>query len=1140
MTRNICKFLTFLVCFFSIESKADEIWKESFSVPEKGVWGDADGTTIHEDMEGITQWAIQYTDVILESESDYFKTVSTSGGRFEARDINAEAVWMSEWISIKDYKNMEVSFTVAETGSGNNTTTKYLKAYYKIDDGGEVLFAENGMNEGNFGSAVAKQTGLVGDSLQIVVKISTNYASDKVYLDEIVVSGEKDIQVFGTKISVVKAPARIGRNEDFNITGEIVDDEGRRDINYSGTVYLEGEVDFLSGTLEAPVVNGVCQWDGLSFNQEGSYTFALSTPTDDLAPAYITITVLPPSDLLFFDDYESGFKDSYSPQADWMVSNTEPIADAHSLKHNLEGVSGKSVVFHPFTAHFNEQGLEWQFTLRNGDWDPSSSNKFWFYLATDDTNAETLNGYAVGVNISGTSDILSLWKMEDGEAAHEIIKSTLDWKENMQVQIVVSRSAKGIWGLEYSANDGNWSNSFAGQDTSSFSSNFWGLHFGYTSTRAGMLWLDAVVIRAYDTPPFISNVKVISGDLIEVEFNEPINTNTLDAGNFSLQETGGENVSILSVDIVQGSNKKVQLTISGVTSFELTLTATNITDLKGNTAGSDSCNFSFYPPVMSNDLVINEIMADPSPQVGLPEEDFVELYSRAAYPLQLTNAVLQVGDNERPLGEVTLLPGEYLILCKTGAFEAFSNYGKTLAVTSFPNLKTGGDSVQVKINGKVISQITYTKEWYNDIEKQNGGWSIERIDPERECGQEANWMASTHLTGGTPGTENSVKRDNPDTESPYLLWAVAISNNQVELLFSEPMNMEAILSKQHYSGSDGLGSPETVEAITSKNVILQFASTLVEGKVYQLDFQDISDDCGNLLLDASATIQWVNIYPGDVVINEVLYDPYPEGEDFVELYNNSEKNIPVNRISLASRDEKGELEKVFPLSDEKFIFEPNTYLVCTKSSSKILEFYHSVCQPCFLEMLKFPSYVNKEGVVVLMADSTIIVDEFSYTDDLHSPLLYDTEGISLERISFTSETNKPGSWHSAAEHVGYATPGYQNSQYKEEGTTKEFVFTPKSISPNDDGYNDQLDIIYQLDEPGYLANIWIFDSAGRTVAQLAKNELLGTSGVINWEGEDETGSKLPYGAYIILVEIFDTKGNVKRYKESCILTNIFE
>jgi flagellar hook assembly protein FlgD len=101
-------------------------------------------------------------------------------------------------------------------------------------------------------------------------------------------------------------------------------------------------------------------------------------------------------------------------------------------------------------------------------------------------------------------------------------------------------------------------------------------------------------------------------------------------------------------------------------------------------------------------------------------------------------------------------------------------------------------------------------------------------------------------------------------------------------------------------------------------------------------------------------------------------------------------------------------------------------------------------------------------------------------------------------------------------------------------------FEPEAFSPNHDGYNDEFFIRYEVAKPGFVANITIFDAAGRFVQHLAKNEILGTSGEFVWNGEDETGSRQPLGVYVVLVEIFNAEGEVHRFKKGLVLTDILE
>ncbi|MCD6355461.1 MAG: gliding motility-associated C-terminal domain-containing protein, partial [Prolixibacteraceae bacterium] len=288
-------------------------------------------------------------------------------------------------------------------------------------------------------------------------------------------------------------------------------------------------------------------------------------------------------------------------------------------------------------------------------------------------------------------------------------------------------------------------------------------------------------------------------------------------------------------------------------------------------------------------------------------------------------------------------------------------------------------------------------------------------------------------------------------------------------------------------------------------------------------------------------IQWNTVEPGDLVINEVLFNPFPGGNDFVEIYNNSEKYISENRLFLATRNDTLQLKQIYPFSESKNLFLPHRYLALTKDTNGVFPWFRIECPECFRQMEKFPSFKDDDDYVVLLNEKMHVIDEFFYTEKMYSPLLADDEGISLERVSFTGETNSADNWHSASTASGYGTPGYLNSEVENKNITKpEITFSPESFSPNNDGYNDRYKIQYQLEKPGYIANCWIFDAGGRFVMQLIKNEILGTSGEILWNGENETGQRQSLGVYVVIFEIIDSAGNVHRYKDGVVLTDILE
>ena len=272
----------------------------------------------------------------------------------------------------------------------------------------------------------------------------------------------------------------------------------------------------------------------------------------------------------------------------------------------------------------------------------------------------------------------------------------------------------------------------------------------------------------------------------------------------------------------------------------------------------------------------------------------------------------------------------------------------------------------------------------------------------------------------------------------------------------------------------------------------------------------------------------------DLVINEVLFDPYTGGSDFVELYNNSDKYINLENWKLANL-ENDSIDNYKIISDVPYLLRPQEFVLLSVNTASVKQFYFNAHEDVFLQMASLPTYSNDEGNVYLINNLDEVVDAFSYDEDMHFALLNSVDGVSLERIDYNRPTNDKTNWHSASEAVGFATPGYENSQYLEAETGSEITISPESFSPDNDGFDDVVNIAYQFNESGYVANVIIYDSKGRLTKNLVKNEYLGTQGTFSWDGIDENNEKAAIGIYIIYLEVFSESGDVKKFKKPCVV-----
>ncbi len=541
------------------------------------------------------------------------------------------------------------------------------------------------------------------------------------------------------------------------------------------------------------------------------------------------------------------------------------------------------------------------------------------------------------------------------------------------------------------------------------------------------------------------------------------------------------------------------------------------------------------------DIVINEIMADPSPQVGLPNNEWIELKNTTAAPVNLQN--WRIGDasgQSGPMPNFTLQPDSFVIVCTGSAVAALSAFGTTISVTSFPSLDNDGDQLFIKAaNGTIIHAIAYTSGWYQNDLKKEGGWTLEMIDTKNPCTGMDNWKASSSATGGTPGKKNSVEALNNDATAPQLKRAYTTDNVTIILVYDESVDSLSGATISSYSIDGGLTLISAASIAPLFNQVqLKAATPLQANTVYNITANNIKDCKGNMIGNANKVRVGLpeDAAAGEFIINEILFNPRSNAFDYVEFYNNSNRIFDASKLYIANRNSSGVISSIKVLSAVPFYIFPGDFIVETEDANN-LSLQYLVKNPDHVLLISSPpSFPDDEGTVITLNFQGNVIDEVKYKDDWHFKLIDNAEGVAIERIDPAGVSQDAANWTSAASTSGYGTPTYKNSQYKLLSSINAVIaVTPKVFSPDNDGRDDIATIQYKVAEPGYIANITIFDASGRAVRNLVRNGTLGLDGYWNWDGLDDKGLKLPIGTYIVFTEIFNLQGKKEKFKNAVVL-----
>ena len=730
------------------------------------------------------------------------------------------------------------------------------------------------------------------------------------------------------------------------------------------------------------------------------------------------------------DNFSDG---NFTSSPAWSGDVAKFIVNANNeLQSNGNPSSGDTLTL--ATASTLIDSVEFLFRVKL-DFNPSSSNYVRIYLASNNANLRSaLNGYFIQLGETGTSDSIKIFRQTASASSlvftsnAEIIGSSAT---SVNITFRIIRKSGGNWEI-YADKAGGTNYSLYGSFTENThtATNFFGFFGRYTTaSRYNMYRFDDVVIREIvgdTTKPLVQSVSIISPSQLDVLFSENIESaSSQSLANYSVNNSIGNPSSA----IIDGTNKSlVHLTFTSVlvNATNYSITINNVKDLAGIVMDVQSIPFSYFLP-SKYDVLINELMADPDPKVGLPSVEFVELHNRSAFAINVGGWKFSDASTTITLPSVTIPADSFAVIVRNDSAPIFQALGcVTIGVNSLPSLNNDKDSLTLKdASNNIIHGVVYSDTWYNDAVKKNGGYTLELINPSNFCLLDANnWTGSNNASGGTPGRKNAVL-DNTNGGAFAVASAQLLSANTVRVFFTQKLDSASAVNPNNFILTNGL-NVSNVQFETSQNsVVLTLAQPVDSSLVlYTLEVQNVTH-CGGLLITPPNHTTNILIakpaQPLDVLINELMADADPvlglPNVEFVELYNRTAFPISTSGWRFSDATSSTVLQSV--------IIPADSFAVIVRNDSALL-FQALGCITIGVSSL--PSLNNSSDSIAIRDGNGKVIHALVYSDSWYGDDVKKQGGYTLEMRNPNNPCATSGNWIGSNDLSG-GTPGRKNSYY---------------------------------------------------------------------------------------------------------------
>lgn len=522
-------------------------------------------------------------------------------------------------------------------------------------------------------------------------------------------------------------------------------------------------------------------------------------------------------------------------------------------------------------------------------------------------------------------------------------------------------------------------------------------------------------------------------------------------------------------------------------------------------------------------IVVNEIMYAPAGD----EPEWIEIYNNSGDDLQMQNATLSDLSLTKSIPAFVLPAYSYAIFTKD-----LTNLSKIRQIPAnsqvieftLPSLNNTFDAVVIKLKGVKEDSVYYSASWGKP------GVSLERKSITAASLNQSNWAASIDKSGATCGWENSV------SEKPYNLKISNFNYDKASKTISAMIenlgssdNFEVNYSLFIDLNKDKLfdGSELVINGVASadSNIMVEFPYDTLQKFISSTGNYDlVLEATSGIGLEQSIDSASLNVFlrnPADLfTFNELMFDPNKGSSEYIEIFYNGTDSVSRSGWTLYDESLLGKKGAIFTSG----YFKPGSYTTVFFDSTFFDTFPELYGNTDAVYIKSSLSLNNSDDRIFLADPNGDFADSCNYSSGWQDTDIENTTGRSLEKFNPEMLSSNSNSWSTCTDIAG-GTPCRENSLSRPVSSDVEINADPNPFSPYSQAKDKSTLISGKSRYLKSRLNLKIYDLAGNIVKTIATNDYTGTEFAYVWDGRDDKGFILPAGAYVVLVESYDTGSN---------------